>query len=532
MTSFPTRFPSLAGLAALAFFSLFCTGPATAENWDVVIVNGRVVDGTGGPARPAQIAVKEGRVAAIAEDVGPGRTVIDAAGKVVAPGFIDVHTHSENLPKLPVAENFLRMGVTTIVTGNCGSSKTDVAAFFKDLEELGISLNVATLIGHNSVRRRAMGGSLLRPPSPDQLAEMERLVDQAMREGAVGLSTGLIYVPGTYAKTDEVLALARAAAAHDGIYVIHMRHETAKIFEAIDELLTIARTAEIRAHISHIKLNGPTAWGQADRVLALLDEARAGGLAITHDQYAYDASSTGLAQMIPSETREGTRDDYLARIADPAEKAEIIEEMKRMREALGQKDYTYAVIARYRHDPELNGLTIPEAAKLRRGSDAIEEQVELILQIHAEGGGSAVYHGMNEADLKIFMAHPSTMVASDGGPRRLGEDLPHPRSYGNNARVLGRYVREQGVVDLEEAVRKMTSLPATVFQLKDRGELRPGAVADIVVFDPEAVSDPATFKDPHRYAVGFSDVLVNGVPVIADGKLQEVRPGRSVRRGE
>ncbi len=523
------RFHPLLGLVALC---LGPTGAATADGWDLVIVNGRVVDGSGSPARPAQIAVKEGRVAAVAEDVGPGRTVVDAAGKVVAPGFIDVHTHSENLPSLPVAENFLRMGVTTIVTGNCGGSKTDVAAFFQQLEQLGTSLNVATLIGHNSVRRAAMGGSLLRPPSPDQLAEMQRLVDRAMRDGALGLSTGLIYVPGTYAKTDEVLALARTAAVHDGIYVSHMRHETAKIFEALDELLAIAREARIRAQVSHIKLSGPTAWGQAGRVLAVLDEARAEGIEVTHDQYAYDASSTGLAQMIPSAAREGALSDYLARIADPGEKAKIIAEMKRMREALGQKDYAYAVIARYRADPELNGLSIPEAAKLRRGSGAIEEQVELILQIHAEGGGSAVYHGMNEADLKIFMAHPSTMVASDGGPRRFGEDLPHPRSYGNNARVLGRYVREQGVLSLEEAVRKMTSLPAAVFQLKDRGELRPGAVADIVVFDPETVADPATFEDPHRYAVGFSDVLVNGVPVIAGGELQDVRPGRPVRRGE
>src|SRR5690606_19146400 len=249
----------------LAVFSLVCTGPATAEDWDVVVLNGRIVDGTGAPARPAQIAIKEGRIAAIAEDVGPGRTVIDAAGKVVAPGFIDVHTHSENLPKLPVAENFLRMGATTIITGNCGGSKTDVAAFFAELEEIGISLNVATLLGHHSVRRKAMGGSLLRPPSPDQLAEMEAIVDRAMRDGARGRSTGLIYVPGTYAKTDEVLALARATAAHDGIYVSHMRHETAKIFEAIDELLVIAGEAGIRAQVSHIKLNGPTAWGQAEQ---------------------------------------------------------------------------------------------------------------------------------------------------------------------------------------------------------------------------------------------------------------------------
>lgn len=524
--------PSLTCLLVLGACFLTMSGSARGEEWDLVIVGGRVVDGSGQPARVAQVAVHEGRIAAIGESVGEGRQRLDATGKVVAPGFIDVHTHSENLASLPVAENFLRMGVTTLVTGNCGASQTDVAAFFRELEEIGVSLNVATLIGHNSVRRQAMGGSLLRPPTPEQLAEMERLVDQAMQDGAVGLSTGLIYVPGTYAKTDEILALARRAAAHGGLYVSHMRYETARIFEALEEFLTIAREARIRAQVSHIKLTGPTAWGQAERVLAILEEAREEGLALTHDLYAYDASSTGLAQLIPSEAREGTLQDYLRRLDNPDEKAKIIAEMKRMREAIGRPDYAYAVIARYPADPELNGLSIPAAAKRRRGSDSLEDQVELILQIHAQGGGSAIYHGMNEADLKVFMAHPATMIASDGGPRRLGEDLPHPRSYGNNARVLARYVREQGLLGLEEAVRKMTSLPAEVYRLKDRGELRVGAVADLVVFDPEQVADPATFEDPHQYALGFSEVIVNGVPVILAGNLLEARPGRAVRRGE
>jgi N-acyl-D-amino-acid deacylase len=515
------------------FSVIFLAGSLSlsAADWDLVIKGGRLVDGSGTEGKVTHVAIHEGRIAAIGEEVGAGKRVIDAAGKVVAPGFIDVHTHSERICDLPVAENFLRMGVTTIITGNCGTSVTDVAAFFNEVDRTKVALNVATLIGHNSVRRQAMGGSFLRRPTAEQLAEMQRLVDQAMVDGAVGLSTGLIYNPGSFAKTDEVLALAKSAAVHDGIYVSHMRHETVKIFEAIEELMAIARGAKIRAQVSHIKLTGPTAWGKAAEVLQMLDQARAEGLQITHDQYAYTASSTGLAQLIPDAAREGSRGDYLARIGDAEKKAAIVAKMAEMRERLGRADYGYAVIARYPADPALNGMRIPEAAKLRRGSDSVEEQVELILEIEAKGGGSAVYHGMNEEDLKVFMKHPLTMVASDGGPRRIGEDVPHPRSYGNNARVLGRYVREQGLLTIEEAVRKMAALPAEVFQLKDRGLIKVGAVADVVVFDPVAVEDKSLFENPHHYSEGFSEVIVNGVLVIADGALQEQRPGKAVRRG-
>lgn len=499
--------------------------------WDLVIVGGMVVDGSGKAGVVADVGVKGGRIGAIGTGIGEGVKVIDAKGKVVAPGFIDVHTHSEDVCEVPGAENFLRMGVTTIVTGNCGTSETDVGAFFEKVETTGVGVNVAMLIGHNSVRRKAMGGSFLRAPTGEQLEAMKQLVDEGMKEGAVGLSTGLIYNPGAFAKTEEVLELAKVAAAHDGVYVSHMRSETVRIFEAIEEFMTIARGAKIRAQVSHLKLSGPTAWGRAAEVLAVLDKGRAEGGRITHDQYAYTASSTGLAQLIPDVAREGTREDFRARIADPEKKATIVEQMRGMRKQAGREDYEYAVIARYAADPALNGKSLREAAKLRRGSESVEAQVELILEIEANGGGSGVFHGMNEQDLQVFMRHPLTMVASDGGPRKFGEDVPHPRSYGNNARVLGRYVRELKVLGLEEAVRKMSSLPAEVFQLKDRGMLREGAIADVVVFDPATVNDPSVFEDPHHYAEGFSAVLVNGVPVIEAGEFGEARPGEVVRRG-
>jgi N-acyl-D-amino-acid deacylase len=309
-----------------------------------------------------------------------------------------------------------------------------------------------------------------------------------------------------------------------------MRYETVRIFDALDEFIRIAKEANIRAEVSHIKLSGPTAWGKAAEVLTVLDKARAEGLQITHDQYAYTASSTGLRQTLPDSALEGEREDFIARIADPKQKAEIIAQMAEMRARQGRKDYSYAVIARCRSDPTLNGKTVPEAAKMKLGGDSLDDQIEFILDLEAQGGASAIFHGMNEDDLQAFLKHPLTMIASDGGPRRLGEDVPHPRSYGNNARVLGRYVRELKLLSLDEAVRRMTSLPAQTFRLKNRGQLKAGAFADIVIFDPAKVTDPSSFSDPHHHAEGFSDVIVNGGVVIRDGKLTEVRSGGPLRQ--
>ena len=516
----------------LASVALVLASTALAADFDLLIKNARIANGTGVPLITGSIAVKDKHVVAMGDVKGTASLEMDAQGRVVAPGFIDVHTHSEDIAQKPTAENFLRMGVTSIVTGNCGGSRVDVAEFFQQVQQTGVTLNVATLIGHNSVRKEAMGGSFLRAPTPEQMERMKALVDKAMQDGAVGLSTGLIYVPGSFAKTEEIVELAKVAAAHGGIYASHMRAETVKIFSAIEELMRVAREAKIRAELSHIKLTGPTAWGKTAEVIAQLDKARAEGLQITHDQYAYTASSTGVAQLIPDKALDGGRDAFLARLADPAQKAAILDEMKITRERQGRTDYGYAVIAKFTPDPTLNGKTIPEAAKLKRGSDSLDDQIELIFDIERQGGGSAVYHGMNEDDVQAFLRHPLTMIASDGGPRRLGEDIPHPRSYGNNARVLGRYVRELKVLTLEEAIRRMTSLPAQTFRLAGRGVLKPGAWADIVIFDPDKVSDPATFEDPHHYAVGFSDVIVNGTPVIREGTLTDARPGGPLRMSQ
>lgn len=519
------RFVSCFVLTCLASW----TALAAAESCDLLIRGGRVVDGTGSPAYFADVAVEDGRILAIGKLNIQAAATIDAKGLIVAPGFIDVHTHAENIDDLPLAENFLRMGVTTLVLGNCGGSALNVAEFFKKLEATGISPNVATLIGHNTVRSHVMSGSFMRPPTDEELAKMRLLVEQAMKEGALGLSTGLIYLPGTFAKTEEIIALAKAASAGDGIYVSHMRDEGPEIFEALDELFRIAREAGLRAHVSHIKLSGKASWGRAAEIIAAIDEARVGGLDITQDQYSYTASSTGISQLIPETAREGGREKFLERLGDPEQKAKIVGEMKARLKRGKRGDYAYAVIADYEKDPSLNGKNVVEAAKLRRGSDSIDDQIELILEIQKNGGATGVFFGINEEDLQRFMQHPNTMFASDSGVRKFQEGVPHPRGYGNNARVLARYVRELKLLRVEEAVRRMTSLPATVFSLKDRGQLREGAWADIVVFAPVKVRDEATFNEPHHYATGFAAVLVNGVVVVKDDQHTGARPGKALR---
>ena len=519
---------TLAGALLSLCFTFFATD-ITAQTYDVVIRHGRVVDGTGNPAFFADVGISGGRIAAVGRVVGEAKYEIDATGLVVAPGFIDVHTHADDVADNPRAENFVRMGVTTIVAGNCGGSRLDVAKLFADVEHTNVAVNFATLVGHNTVREKAMGGSFDRSPTPAEMETMKALVSQAMKDGAVGLSTGLIYLPGTFSKSEEIVELAKVAAAYDGIYTSHMRHEDTRIYEALDEVFRVAREAHIRSEVSHIKLAGPSAWGQANRVLEVIEKARAEGLDITQDQYVYTASSTGISQLIPDSAREGGHKRFLERLADPEQKAKIVEEMKRMVTSKAHKDLSYAVIASYRADKSLNGMNIAEAAKAKRGSDSLDDQIEMVLDIEKNGGASGVFHGMNEDDLKVFLRHPNTMIAADSGVRRFGEGVPHPRGYGNNARVLARYVRELNVLRLEDAIRRMTSLPSNTFHFADRGQLRPGFWADVVVFDPARIQDLATYKDPHHYPEGIPFVLVNGIPVIKDGQHTGAKAGQALR---
>ena len=500
-----------------------------AEDFDILIRHGLIVDGTGNPGYHADVAVKAGRIAALGKITGTAKEEIDATGLVVAPGFIDVHTHADDVADFPLAENFLRMGVTSIVVGNCGSSELDLGKLFKNIATKKVSINVASLIGHNSVREQAMGGSFDREPTAAERETMKTMVRKAMADGAVGLSTGLIYRPGTFSSSDEIVELAQEIAPFDGIYTSHMRHEDYRIDSALEEVFRVARAAHVRVEISHIKLGGERAWGQAARVLKKIEAARAEGLDITQDQYAYTASSTSLSQLIPDWAFDGGKEKFKTAFADPELKAKLVAEMREKIDERGATNYAYAVIAHYAHDPSVDGLSIVDAAKKLRGADSLNDQIETILEIENHGGGQGVFHGMNEADLQMFMQHPNTMFASDSGSREFGKAVPHPRGYGNNARVLGHYVRELNVLRLEDAIRKMTSLPANTFHFAERGQLRAGWAADITIFDPAKVNSPATFESPHHYAEGIPFVLVNGVTVIKNSAHTGAKPGQPLR---
>jgi N-acyl-D-amino-acid deacylase len=503
--------------------------PQAPVAFDLVITNARVLDGSGNPWFRADVAIKDGRIARIGRILpGDARRVVDAKNRILAPGFIDVHTHVESVYNHPAAENFVRMGVTTLVTGNCGGSSTDIGGFLGRISETPLAVNLASLIGHGSVRAKVMG-DVDRAPTPEELEKMKALVEQAMKDGAVGLSTGLIYVPGTFAKTDEVVELARVVARHGGIYATHMRSEGEKVQDAIRESIEIGEKAGLPVEISHFKISNKRLWGNSPNTLGLVREARARGLSVTVDQYAYTASSTSLDSRLPSWLLEGGREEGKKRLADPAARERVVREMKDSLKRSGFKNYSYAMVASYRPKPEYNGKSIVDITKLARGKKDIESQVAQIIEMYEAGGASMVYHSMSEDDVRRIMREPFTMIASDSGVRRFNEGVPHPRGYGNNARVLGHYVRELKVTTLEDAVRKMTSLPAQTFGLRDRGLVREGMAADLVIFDEKTVSDAATFEQPHQYAVGFDFVIVNGEPVFADGQTTQARPGIAIR---
>jgi N-acyl-D-amino-acid deacylase len=502
---------------------------ASAPAYDLLITNARVVDGSGNPWFRADVAVRDGRIVRIGR-IAPAvaKRTIDARGQILAPGFIDVHTHVESIYGLPAAENFIRMGVTSLVTGNCGTSTTEVGEFLGRIKEKPLAVNLATLVAHGSVRRKVMGlGD--RAPTPDELKQMEALVEQGMKDGAVGLSTGLIYVPGTYAKTDEIVALARVAARYGGLYATHMRNEGDKVADAIRESIQIGEQAGLPVEISHFKISNKKLWGQSPMTLGLVRAARARGLMVTVDQYAYTASSTSLDSRLPAWLRAGGLDEAKKRLADKATREKVISDTKDALKRSGFKDYSFAVVASYPPDKSFNGKSIAEITKQVRNKSDVTSQIEQMLEMYEAGGAGMIYHGMDEGDVQRIMQEPFTMIASDSGVREVDESVPHPRGYGNNARVLGRYVRELQLIALEDAIRKMTSLPAQTFGFRDRGLIREGFAADFVIFDENTIGDQATFDKPHQFPVGISYVIVNGEPVLANGQMTEARPGIALR---
>ena len=516
-------------LGGFLFARLGVHAEAPAPPYDLLITNARIVDGSGNPWFRSDVAIKDGRIARIGH-LGPETAVrtIDAHGQILAPGFIDVHTHVESIYNQPAAENFVRMGVTTLVTGNCGGSVTDVAEFLGRIDQQPLAVNLATLIAHGSVRRKAMGLDD-RAPTPEELKQMESIVEQAMKDGAVGLSTGLIYVPGTYAKTDEIVALARVAAKYNGLYATHMRNEGDKVADAIRESISIGEQAGLPVEISHFKISNKKLWGQSPVTIGLVREARARGLTVTVDQYAYTASSTSLDSRLPGWLRAGGLQESKKRLADKATRERVINEVKDNLKKSGFKDFSYAVVASYGPDKSFNGKSIAEITKQVKQKSDVTSQIEQMIAMFEAGGAGMIYHSMGEDDVKRIMQEPFTMIASDAGVRQIDDTVPHPRGYGNNARVLGHYVRELKLISLEDAIRKMTSLPAQTFGFRDRGLIREGLAADIVIFDENTIIDQATFDKPHQFPLGISYVLVNGTPVFENNQMTSARSGVALR---
>jgi N-acyl-D-amino-acid deacylase len=498
----------------------------------LLIVNARIVDGTGAPARPGSLAIHNGRILRINPPANtPARERLDAGGQVVAPGFIDVHTHADDLAQKPEAVNFVRMGVTTIIAGNCGGSSLDLGTAFEQVATARPAVNYATLIGHNTVRQSVMGRAQ-RAPSVDELQKMKALVFKAMADGAVGFSTGLQYIPGTYARESEIVELARVAANNNGVYVSHMRNEGTALLEAVAESINVGTLLKMPVQISHLKVDSPKQWGASAQALAMIDAARARGVDVEADQYAYTAGSSGLAIRFPSWALEGTGAEVTARLKDEATWAKIKGEVVQLLADRGFTDLSWATVATYRPRPELNGLSMKAVAQKMFGADTPDAQLEAARQMMINGGATMVYHFMSESDVETVMKHPMVGIASDAGVNVLGSGVPHPRGYGNTARVLGHYVRERKVISLEEAVRKMSSLPARQFGFTQRGEIREGWAADLVMFDPATVGDTATFDAPHAYPAGISHVLVNGELVVRAGATTGARGGQVLRKSK
>jgi len=523
---------------------------------DILIKNGMVVDGTGRPAFKADVGIAAGRIAVVAGGVEQeARRIIQAQGLHLAPGFMDPHTHSDlTLLVNPRAESKIRQGVTTEVIGNCGFSPaplqgaaveevraeaellgidvtwTSMAEYLARLRQSGTAVNVVPLVGHNTVRGSVLGYDDVQP-EPAQQAEMERLVAEAMEQGARGLSTGLFYPPGFYARIEEVIGLARVAARLGGLYASHIRSEGDRLLEAVAEAAEIGEQAGVRVEIAHLKLSGHRHWEDVDRLVATLETAQARGVRLGCDQYPYHAGSTWLAAILPYWAQAGGAKAVAGRLNTPDVRARLRKDWEENRieweERSGIHDWTDIRVSECDARPEVVGKSIAEIARAER-KDPLEVAFDLI--VVSEGQVGCVWFSQSEENVRILMRHPLVVVGSDGSSMSphgvLGQRRPHPRNYGTFPRVLGWYVREEKVLSLEEAVRKMTSVTAERFGLADRGTIRQGVWADLVVFDAQTVADRATFTDPHQYPTGIPYVIVNGVVVIDQGQHTGALPGR------
>ncbi len=499
--------------------------------YDVLIRGGTVIDGTGAPGFQADVAIRGDRIVRVAtEGIAPelAQEVLEAAGLIVAPGFVDHHAHIQStIHQYPLAENFLRQGITTILASlHSGAQPYPLAAYMASLR---VAPNVGFFAGHTWIRQTVIGLEN-RPPTPEELSRMEGLVDEAMRDGALGLSTGLVYVPANYAETEEVIALARVAARHGGLYVSHLRDEATGLLDSVEELIRIAREAGLPAQIHHHKAVGAGQWGLSEQTLAMIDAARTEGLDIKHDVYPYPASSTGSAVLFPQWALAGGPEAFRARVEDPVVLDEVRRDVRRiLLEERGGGDLARVQFRILPSHPIYNGRTLADLAADRGLPLTLDTGVELVIELQREGGFSAIYHAMDEQDIIRIMQHPWAMFETDGDAVGYGVGFPHPRSYGSFPRVLARYVRDQGVLTLEEAIRRMTSMSMEQIGQLDRGVVREGMYADLVIFDFARIEDRATYTDPHQFSTGIQHLVINGIPVLQGGALTGARPGQVLR---
>jgi dihydroorotase/N-acyl-D-amino-acid deacylase len=513
-------------LVALLFS---CAVGAQPPTYDLVLRNGRIVDGTGSPWYRADIAITGESIARIAPLItDPSARVIDVGGLVVAPGFIDIHTHARRgIFEIPTADNYLRQGVTTLVEGPDGGSDVPLQPFLERVATARITPNFATFIGQGSIRSDVVG-SANRAATAEELERMRGLVRQGMEQGAFGLSSGLFYVPGTFTPTDEVVELAKVAGRMGGIYISHMRNEAGGVVDSVRETIAIGERGGLPTQVTHHKVIGKKYWGRSVDTLTLIDEARARGVDATIDMYPYTASSTSIqAALFPAWAQEGGRTALLKRLDDPGTREKIkAESATLIRDERGGGDPKNVVASSCRFDASLAGKNLAEITAKRGLPVTIENAAETAMWIVMEGGCQAIFHAISEEDLQRVLVHPATMIASDGEIPTFGQAVPHPRSYGTFVRVLGLYVREKKLLSLETAIQKMSAFPAQRLGLADRGVLRTGLKADLAIIDPARVADTATFEKPHSYAVGVSTVIVNGQIVFEKGAMTPARPGR------
>ena len=513
----------------LAGLLISCLLPA--QSFDIVIHNARIVDGSGNPWYRGDLGTRGDTIVSIGRLGGSAAKVnLDAQGLTVTPGFIDIHTHARRGIFIdPAAQNYIHQGVTTLMEGNDGSSPIPLAPFLQKVANVHPAVNFGTFVGQGSIREAVMGLAD-RKATPEEIAKMREIARQAMQDGAFGLSTGLFYVPGNFTPTEEVIEIAKVVASFGGMHISHMRDEAAGVLDSVRETIRIGEEGGLPTQVTHHKIIGAANWGKSEETLRLVEEARARGVDVTIDQYPYTASSTGTSALFPQWSLAGGQKALLERLSASDQrtriKAEIVQRIKVDRGGGNPKN---VVMASCSFDHSLDGKSLADITAARGRAVSFDTAAETAIEIQQKGGCQAVYHAINEDDVERILKSPYTMIGSDGEIPEFGKGVPHPRSYGTNARVLARYVREKHVITLEDAIRKMSGYPAERLHLLDRGLLRPGMKADIVIFDPAKVQDKADFANPHQYAEGVRDVIVNGQLVIANGRLTAARPGRVLR---